>query len=129
MQTDHFSLRLSSLTAHLPITHDEQQSAVTAAQETFETLRRQGLPLDQALEKAEAVLLEPFTPTFEAASRLNDLLEADFAAFPHLTRVPHFPHLLQHFMPLLTEPPSRLADIYLIGLVTEYTAQPATNGL
>ncbi|AUD05443.1 hypothetical protein [Spirosoma pollinicola] len=129
METNHFSLRLSSLTADLPINADQQQSAVTAAQNTFEELRRQGVPLHQAIENAESVLLETITPTLDAASRLKDILANDFEPQPELASSPHFPILLQKFMPMLVESESRLANAFIVGLVSEYRDKHLTNGL
>lgn len=129
METTHFSLRLSSLTADLPVSADQQQLAVTAAQTTFEELRRNGVPLTQAIEVAESILLENITPILDAASRLKDILADDFAGQPELASPPHFPILLQKYMPLLAEPQSRLIDAYIIGLVIEYRDKQSTNGL
>lgn len=129
METDHFSLRFRSLTADLPVTADQQQSAVTAAQTTFENLRRDGVPLSQAIEVAVSVLLETITPMLDAASRLKDILEENFADVPALANPPHFPLLLQQLMPLLGEAQNRLADAYIIGLVTEYRDKNLSNGL
>ncbi|GAB4043377.1 hypothetical protein [Spirosoma jeollabukense] len=129
METDYFSLRLSRLAADLPIHANQQQSAVTAAQNTFEELRRQGVPLQQAIDNAESVLLETITPTLDAASRLKDILADDFDQQPELASSPHFPVLLEKFIPLLVEPRSRLADAYIIGLITEYRDKHLTHGV
>ncbi|CCH57608.1 hypothetical protein BN8_p06804 (plasmid) [Fibrisoma limi BUZ 3] len=129
METNHFSLLFSRVTADLPIPAEQQQSAVTAAQNTFEESRRQGASIQDALESAESTLLETVTPVLEAASRLKDILATDFESHPELASQPHFPRLLQKFLPLLVEPQSRLADTYITGLIIEYTEKDVQHGL
>ena len=129
METDYFSLRLSTLTADLNIATDVLESAAAAARQALEDQRRAGVPVDLATERAEAIMLATITPTLEAASRLKNILEEDFAGRPELSLPPHFPVLLQKFMPLLSEPQSRLTDAYIIGLVVEYTDKHVDNGL
>lgn len=120
METDYFSLRLSSLTADLNLSPEAIARAAQLARHTFEEQRRTGLPVSEAIEKGEAVLLEGLTPTLDAASRLKDILAADFGHVPALSRPPHFGHLLQEFMSLLTQPATRLADAYIVGLLIDY---------
>lgn len=129
MTTDYFSLRLSTLTADLNIAPDVLESTAAAGRRALEEQRRAGVPVDLATERAEAIMLEAITPTLEAASRLKDILEDDFAGLPELSVPPHFPVLLQKFMPLLVEPQSRLTNAYIIGLVVEYTDKHVSNGL
>ncbi|WP_460913101.1 hypothetical protein [Spirosoma areae] len=120
METDYFSLRLNTLTADLNIPDAILESATEAARQAFEEQRRAGAAVNLAIEHAEAVMLETITPTLDAASRLKDILTTDFAHVPALASPPHFGKLVQQFMPLLTDPPSRLADAYIVGLLTEY---------
>ena len=129
METTYFTLRFGSLTAELDLPADQQQTAVTAAETTFEELRRLGSSVAEAIEVAESVLMEQITPTLEAASRLQDILFDDFATSPDLARAPHFPLLLAEFMPLLKQPQSRLADAYLVGLIADYQDKHLLHGL
>lgn len=120
METDYFSLRLNTLTADLNIPDTVLESAIKAARQAFEEQRRAGAAVNLAIENAEAVMLEPINPILEAASRLKDILASDLAHVPALSSPPHFGILVQQFMPLLTEPASRLADAYIVGLLVEY---------
>lgn len=129
MTTDYFSLRLSTLTADLNITPDVLDSAATAGRQALEDQRRAGVPVDLATERADAIMLETITPTLAAASRLKDILADDFAGHPELSVPPHFPVLLQKFMPLLVDSQNRLTDAYIIGSVVEYTDKHLGNGL
>ena len=129
MTTDYFSLRLSTLTTDLNIAPDVLESTAAVGRQALEDQRRAGVPVDLATERAEAIMLETITPVIEAASRLKDILEDNFAGRPELSVPPHFPVLLQKFMLLLVEPRSRLTDAYIIGVVVEYTDKPIGNGL
>lgn len=120
METDYFVLRLRRLTADLPLSIDVLNSSIQAAQQSFEEQRREGHSIDQALGIAESVMLETITPILEAASRLKDILQTDFADFPGLTQPPHIGQLVEEFMPLLSQPSSRLADAYIVGLLVDY---------
>lgn len=129
MDTDYFALRIGTLTTDLPLSADVLTASILAAQQTFEDQRRAGASVDQAIDLAEAELLEAINPIQQAASRLKDLLAEEFEPRPELAHPPHFPVLLQKLMPLLMEPPSRLADVYILGLVIEYAEKNTQNGL
>ena len=121
METDYFSLRLNTLTADLNIPIALLESAVKAARLTFEDQRRAGVTIDLAIEQAELVMLETITPILDAASRLKDILASDFTKLPALADAPHFGKLMEQFMPVLIDPPGRLADAYIVGILAAYT--------
>ena len=121
METDYFSLRLTTLTADLNIPIALLESAVKATRLAFEEQRRAGVTIDLAIEQAELVMLETITPILDAATRLKDILASDFTKLPALAHAPHFGKLVEQFMPLLIGPPSRLADAYIVGLLEAYS--------
>ncbi|WP_338877288.1 hypothetical protein WBJ53_32915 (plasmid) [Spirosoma sp. SC4-14] len=130
METDYFSLRLTTLTADLSLTAEQLESSLTAARKSFEDQRRQGADVHQALEIAEATLQETIQPTVQAASRLKDILANDFIQVPALAYPPHFGQLLQQLMPALAGSQTRLTDAYLVGLVLDYqTKHLPDNGI